>query len=163
MHAELLVLILQENICIDQSAQASLPNPQNLCQAIKEACSLLTSSPVSACLCVLSKGSYQVGMHIYLKVILLMQDAVNPPSLSQGCRMQMAFGSVLKVNRIHRTARNILQYLLNNHRTGQAITRELVIRQAAFSSKRHLQRPATSTYMSWLYRSRNAASACVFL
>ena len=77
--------------------------------------------------------------------------------------MQMAFGSVLKVNRIHRTARNILQYLLNNHRTGQAITRELVIRQVAFSSERHRQRPATSTYMSWLYRSKNAASALCFV
>lgn len=69
MHAELLVLVLQENICIFQSTQTSLPNPQNLCQAIKEACSLLTSSPVSACLCVYSKGSYQVGMPAYLKVI----------------------------------------------------------------------------------------------
>ena len=36
----------------------------------------------------------------------------------------------MKVNRIHRTARNILQYLLNNHRSGQATTRELLIRQA---------------------------------
>ena len=52
--------------------------------------------------------------------------------------MQMSLGGMMRQNRIHRMARNILQYLLDHQRAGQPQTRELVIRSRRSPPLRHV-------------------------
>ena len=61
----MLVLVLQENLCMNQSAQAPLPNPQNLCQSIEQACSMLAPPPIICLPLYMTKG-LPPGCHVQL-------------------------------------------------------------------------------------------------